>query len=159
MADWIDLVAYDPGLTTGAAWFRSKDGGPFALYDFGVIEGGCEGFVKRDIKDLEVDITVAERYLPDGTVTGEDGIHSLRIEGVLMADSYALGTELVFQPRSDKAALLRTEKARNEWIERHFGNIPTQHAKDAITHALVWFKRNHRPSLEHYFRDDEGPAR
>lgn len=159
-----DLLCYDPGLSTGWAWFRSLGGGPYALYDHGVIEGGCEGFIAGDRLDrLPVDVlpgmVVAERYLPDGSVTGEDGIHSLRIEGYLMGESANWNYPLIFQPRSDKAALLRTEKARNAWITQRFGKISTQHAKDAITHGLVWMRRNHRPSLAHYWpADDEGPA-
>lgn len=154
-----DLLAYDPGLSTGWAWFRSLNDGPYVLYDFGVIGGGCEGFIAVTYGTWPYpDIIVSESFIPHGTALGEDGTHALQIEGVLKADAHSLRRSLIFQPPSDKAALIPSEKLRNQWITERFGKVPTQHARDAITHGIVWIKRNHKPSIEHYWpRHDKAP--
>lgn len=134
------VIALDPGQTTGFAVF-AKDG---EYVGSGIIGDSIWGFINgwRSMV-AKPDVVVSERYLPDGSVRGEDGVHSLRIEGYLIGQSQERQFDLIWQTRSDKATLLKgSEKDRNAWIDERFPGVTTQHARDAITHFVVYAKRN-----------------
>lgn len=149
------ILAFDPGLATGFAVFADEQ----LIYQE-TIESGAEGFLKefpqiyQDYADLP-HVIVIERFIPTEHVRGEDGIHSNRIEGILMALTQ---TKIVWQLRSDKALLFNQkqklsagETERFRWL-RDRGFKGNSHELDAITHALVYMKRQqHEPALNKYW--------
>ena len=141
------LEAYDPGKTTGYAWFRFSDTQPLVLEKFGQIEDGVEGFIRRDYPMFDADIVISESFVLDGR-TIRPNLEPLKIEGVLMADAYALQHELVFQRNNFKT---HVDDARLKDIGWYQKGMP--HANDAIRHGLAWAKLHHRPTLDAYFRD------
>lgn len=149
------LLGLDPGKATGFTYAYYSDTEPLTPIQNGVIEGGVYGF--RDWFEPEPITIVSELYVPDGSVRGEDGTHSPRIEGLLIG---LHRDTMVFQPRADKAALIgsvgnsaENERARNRWIdERWPGIFLAQHDRDAWVHLLVWAKRQkHLPTLRAYW--------
>lgn len=137
------IIALDPGQTTGFAVFVN-DG---EYVGSGTIGDSIWGFINdwRSVitASWRPDVVVSERYLPDGSVRGEDGVHSPRIEGYLIGQSQERHFDLIWQSRSDKASLIKgSEKTRNAWIDERFPGVTTQHARDAITHFVVYAKRN-----------------
>lgn len=147
------LLALDAGVTTGYAFASYGDEAPLDFTEVGVIENGIRGFLLWWEERLngypkdQIDCIIAEDFKIDGTIAPGD---SLQIEGALMA---LWPGEIVWQSRSDKAALIRGEKARNAWIDERFPGLTTQHTRDAVTHALVRMKRlHHAPTIDRYWR-------
>lgn len=150
------LLCFDPGLATGVAIFENEK-----LIHQEVIEGGAVGFVKEFPelaqqwlqKDMKF---IVERFIPSEHVQGEDGIHSNRIEGALMA--YTDNRGIIWQLRSDKALLFnqknklgKGETERFQWL-RAKGFKGSSHELDAITHGLVYMKRaGYEPAIRKYW--------
>lgn len=141
-----NLEAYDPGKTTGYAYFRVPHDAPMELKQVGQIPDGVMGFIDRDIWD-DADIVVAEQFILDGR-TVKPELEPLKIEGVLIADAYSLQHELVFQRNNFKKHVTDEKLKEVGWYQK---GMP--HANDAIRHALAWAKINHRPTLEKYFKE------
>ncbi len=149
------LFSVDPGLNTGWTYGMFDEGHPYRLIDHGVIGDGDAGFL-RWYKKAEwartAEVTVSERFDIDGTITGS---WSIRIEGIILALTES--DQVVFQGRGDKAALLRGQTRRNEWIKDRFpGSRWMQHDLDSTTHALVYVGKrlHHMPTLEKYWARD-----
>lgn len=141
------LEAYDPGKTTGYAWFTIADDTPIELYRCGQIQNGINGFIARDYAPIDADIVVAEQFVLDGRTVRPE-LEPLKIEGVLIADAYALQHELVFQRNNFKT---HVDDARLKDIGWYQKGMP--HANDAIRHGLAWAKTSgHLPTLREYFK-------
>jgi hypothetical protein len=145
------ILAIDPGVSTGYA-FGSFDDHALHIEDSGVIEGGTLGFkrwldAQAYVLYDKVDLILSETFVIDGTIAPGD---SLQIEGVIMA---LWPGEIVWQSRSDKAALIRGEKERNAWLRERFPEVKSQHALDAVCHLMVYAAKrlHHRPTLEEYW--------
>jgi len=150
------ILALDPGLATGVALFENEN-----LIHQEVIEGGAVGFMK-EFPDMYEDIwgdehkIIVERFIPSEHIQGEDGIHSNRIEGMIMV--YTNNMHIVWQLRSDKALLFNQKKKlgageteRFNWL-RGKGFKGSSHELDAITHALVYLKKKqHGPTIKKYW--------
>jgi hypothetical protein len=145
------ILALDPGRSTGYC-FGSFGEHALHIEESGVIEGGTLGFkrwldAQAYVLYDKVDLILSETFVIDGTIAPGD---SLQIEGVIMA---LWPGEIVWQSRSDKAALIRGEKERNAWIDERFSGITTQHTRDAIVHMMVYVAKrlHHRPTIEKYW--------
>lgn len=150
------LLCFDPGLATGVAVFENEK-----LIHQEVIESGCEGFIKEfpivyeqyATENLKI---IVERFIPSEHVQGEDGIHSNRIEGAIMA--YTDNRDIIWQLRSDKVLLFnqknklaKGETERFQWL-RNKGFTGSSHELDAITHGLVYLKKmRHEPAIRKYW--------
>ena len=137
------IEALDPGLTTGWALLELDDKHPMELFDCGQIKDGVEGVLAR--KFLDIDILISEQFVLDGR-TVKPELEPLRIEGVLMAEAYGLGHQLIFQRNNFKKHVDDAKLKEIGWYQK---GMP--HANDAIRHALAWAKLNHRPTLETYW--------
>ena len=140
---WIE--AYDPGKTTGYAHFKIIQDGPLELVACGQIEGGIYGFLERSIPE-DPDIVIAEQFILDGRTPNPD-LEPLKIEGVLIADAFALEHELIFQRNNFKAHVTDDKLKEIGWYQKG-----QPHANDAIRHGLAWAKtQRHMPTLHSYF--------
>ena len=146
MRDYLWIEAYDPGQTTGFAYFKLVEDQPLELINSGQLEGGVHGFLERHIPD-DPDIVIAEQFVLDGRTVKPD-LEPLKIEGVLIADAYALEHELVFQRNNFKAHVTDELLKRIGWY-----SPGKPHAMDAVRHGLAWAKTNrHMPTLLAYFQ-------
>lgn len=134
------ILGIDPGLATGIALYdtATRDLETWVTGD-GIV-GFSRWFNLERGRFYTSEVVALERYLPDGSVTGEDGIHSLRIEGLLLG---LVPERVTLQARSDKATVVNgSERYRNKWLLERFPGVTTQHSKDALVHILVWLRRN-----------------
>lgn len=139
------IEAYDPGKTTGWARFMIGETWPIELLKAGQIENGVHGFISRP-ELIDVDVVIAEQFVLDGRTPNPD-LEPLKIEGVLIADAYALEHELVFQRNNFKAHVTDDKLKEIGWYQKG-----QPHANDAIRHGLAWAKTNrHLPTLHSYF--------
>ena len=147
-------LAIDPGLSTGAAWFREEE-----LIDQFTLYRGVDGFLEWWQAPRRwhgtPDIVIYEDFIFDGTTTGRGW--SSEIIGAIKALDWD-GAEIVSQLRSDKATLFGQkhkgdagERERFAWLaERGFSGTP--HELDAISHTLVYMKRQRSPeALRRYW--------
>lgn len=147
----LTLEAYDPGLTTGWAWFTFEENKPLQLIGYDEIRNGITGFLQRyhgtqDGYDI-TDIVIAEKFVLDGR-TPHPELEPLRIEGALLAEQYQEKYELIFQRNNFKKHVTDEKLKQIGWYQK---GLP--HANDAIRHALAWAKLHHRPTLEAYFHE------
>lgn len=140
------IEAYDPGKTTGWARFTLEPDQPLQLLTFGQIEGGVKGFITRPGL-MDVDIVIAEQFVLDGRTHNPD-LEPLKIEGVLIADAYALDIQLIFQRNNFKKHVDDAKLKEIGWYQKG-----KPHANDAIRHGLAWAKTTmHLPTLRAYFQ-------
>ena len=132
----------------------------------GVIPNGVDGFMVSTVMPDEffralmaADIVVYEDFEIDGTITGSWASETI---GALKMHLFAMTRPApVRQTRRDKATLFgqkapTTEKRQTErfnWLrDRGFEGV--SHELDAITHALVYIKRQgHKPTIDKYWRN------
>lgn len=138
-------LGFDPGKTTGFAWFS----GP-GLVNTEAIPGGYDGFMEWWCENVDgvIDIAdriVIERYIPVEGFRGIDQTYSLEIQGAIRA---LASVPVVLQPRSDKATLFnqaftgdKGEQERSAWFRERGLAFSTPHEMDAATHVLVERKR------------------
>lgn len=139
------LLALDPGLSTG--WAEISYGDHLAdVVDQGVIPDGVHGFKKWWSNRTWAQVVSEKFIIAPGTV-GEGW--SLQVEGALIA---LYDGPITFQSRSDKADLVSgTEVERFAWLRSH-GFTGSSHELDAITHGLLWLKRQrHQPTIRQYW--------
>jgi hypothetical protein len=168
-------LALDPGKSTGWAEFTwgkhtqidPKLDTPFSVLAQGVISEGVDGFIRWFSDDLfdpsYYDVVIYEDFVIDGTVTGS---WASEVIGALKMQSYNGGatSRIVRQTRQDKATIIgnrggtttqQREKIRFDWL-REQGFTGVSHELDAITHGLVYVKRQlHEPTLKRFWRNDD----
>ena len=146
------LFAVDPGWSTGWAMFGVTDG-KVELLTQGTVEGGLEGWVQEVGLYPIRGAVVCEAFIVEPSYVGRAWSSE-----VLGAVRLASRDEFVLQSRSDKATLFtqkhlgdKGETERFAWLrERGFDGTP--HELDAITHALVYLKRQrNRVALKQYW--------
>ena len=124
-------LAIDPGDSTG--WARMADNGD--LIDQGVIPNGLDGFLAWPMP--EHDILVVEEFIVEPDYVGR--AVASEIVGAAIARTTA---RVIRQLRSMKATLVRgSESQRFAWL-RARGFDGMSHDLDAITHALLYFRRS-----------------
>ena len=147
------LLSVDPGWSTGWAAFAVM-GDEVRLERQGTIEGGVNGWLAKAGDMTHFNTIVCEDFIVEPSYVGR--AWSSEIIGALKARSVRGG--VVLQPRSDKASLFtqkylgdKGQTERFAWLrERGFSGTP--HELDAITHALVFLKRQHnRVALKQYW--------
>lgn len=161
-----NVLALDPGESTGWAWLHFNNTLHAEVLHQGVIPNGVDGFMIATVMPDEffrtlmaADIIVYEDFVIDGTITGSWASETI---GALKMYQFANGTgPLVRQTRMDKASLFGhtakdTQKRQTErfnWL-RARGFAGVSHELDAITHALVYIKRqDHVPTIKKYWTD------
>lgn len=145
-------LVLDPGKTTGVAYVEWGDDQPLRILWTDRTPDGAEGFVRWWLHGLwgrieSLDFIICELFEIDGAITGT---WAPQIEGALMA---LWPWNVTWQRRDEKARLLPDEKRRNAWLKDRGLYAPTQHERDAVTHALVYVAKTlkHRPTLERYW--------
>lgn len=165
------VLALDPGLSTGWAAFTYDHETPATLVGQGVIPDGVEGYMRATAEPALFHhwnwvslVTVYEDFVIDGTITGSWASETI---GAMKMYQWEKGTApLVKQTRMDKASLFghkakttqKRETERFNWLRaRGFDGV--SHELDAITHALVYIKRqDHVPTIRKYWTDFNGTA-
>lgn len=150
------LLSVDPGWSTGWAML-TVEGGEVRLSKQGTIEGGVDGWLSHgsDMGDMAYFGTiVCEDFIVEPAYVGR--AWSSEVIGALKAK--IAFENVILQSRSDKATLFtqkhtgdKGETERFAWLrERGFSGTP--HELDAITHALVYLKRQrNRAALKQYW--------
>ena len=150
----VDLMTFDPGWSTGwSAWeINRRRIVPIAQ---GTVEGGVEGFVGAGMRGCGgARMVVYEDFIVEPSYVGRAWSSEV-IGAIKTARSVS---PVSAQLRSDKSTLFtqkhtgdKGETERFAWLrERGFSGTP--HELDAITHALVYLKRQrNRAALKQYW--------
>lgn len=147
------LLSIDPGWSTGWAAFAVM-GDEVRLERQGTIEGGVNGWLAKAGDMTHFNTIVCEDFIVEPAYVGR--AWSSEVIGALKAK--IAFENVILQSRSDKATLFtqkhtgdKGETERFAWLrERGFSGTP--HELDAITHALVYLKRQrNRAALKQYW--------
>jgi hypothetical protein len=148
------LWSFDPGFATGAALGYYDDETPYKIHATWSIPDGLDGFIDwlGSWGPTRYDDVVVERFIIDGTITG---VWAPQIEGALSLFAFQEGFNITWHLRSDKSMLTAgDEPTRNKWLKARFPDMKTQHERDAVTHSLVYLKRQrHLPTLKQYWSE------
>lgn len=135
--NWIPpkgLLAIDPGMTTGWAYF--KEGG---LYDYGQVKASAKDVssIYSLIDNLKLDVIVIEDYRVYSNKASSHISSSLetpRIIGALQAYLYIKDIPYHFQMASMAKGFCDKKKLK-EW---GYWAVGKQHSRDAIRHGCTW---------------------
>jgi hypothetical protein len=162
------LLSIDPGKNTGIAIGYYDAITPYILKERWQVHGGVAGFCKwwdENAAVLTPTIIVCEKFILDSSNRFLADLTPVEIEGALTAMMFPFHTYIVWQPRTDKAALTgypataltksARQRARFDFLKR-FGlfkpGTDNDDGNDAITHALVYLKRRrHAPTLQAFW--------
>jgi hypothetical protein len=147
-----NLIAFDPGKTTGMSIWQYDSDTPLTHIAHGQIENGLEGFLEYFYpkgKFLPWDVIVSESFVLDGRTSNPDTT-PLRIEGALLSHAHRTNVLVRLQRNNFKAHV------DNDLLRKFELYWPAeQHAMDSARHALSYMKTSlHRPTLDHYFKLD-----
>lgn len=167
------LIAFDPGLSTGVVVGHYSDTEPWRLHKFWQIEGGLEGFLDWDATTAYMcDDAVAERFVPlagQGFSHTAGSVEPLRVEGALVALAYmpADPTADGWQRASQQywatgANAKEKRKKQKAWVKENHPelyktgkDVGCKDAEDywsALFHSLARMRHlKHGPTLKHYF--------
>lgn len=144
------ILAIDPGLSTGWALFHGAT--PFKQ---GVIPNGVRGFKEwwNSCERPSHDVLVIEDFIVEPSYVGIAWASEVKGAAIM-----ATNAMVVIQKRSDKATLFGQKKKgqageteRFNWL-RERGFSGASHELDAITHVLVYLKRQkNRLALSKYW--------
>lgn len=157
------ILSIDPGKNSGIALGYYDAITPYRLLERWQVHSGTEGFIRwfEDEMPRSVDELVVEKFVLDGQNQFTADLAPKEIEGVLKYVSANEGIPIIWQPRTDKAALIgyrpeqitkaQRQRARFDFLKR-FGmfrpGTEFDDSNDAIVHALVSLKRRkHGPTL------------
>lgn len=148
------LIAFDPGKTTGVSLWQYDSETPLTHIGHGQIEGGLDGFLEYFYPKgmfLPWDVIVSESFVLDGRTPNPD-VTPLKIEGALESHAHRTSALLRLQRNNFKAHV------DNDLLKKFNLYWPgQQHAMDSARHALAYMKVSmHRPTLDHYFKVEEG---
>lgn len=153
------LYAFDPGKVTGFAQGYYSDKTPYR-FDWGRVfdfESLSEMFWNSDLLDSNMTVVVEKFELNSGNEFIAD-LEGVQVEGMLRHrwPDYA-GNQIQWQTRDQKGkAGVMDEILKNHGLWQTGKDVDWEDGRDvndAIIHSLVWLRnRNHRPTLEKYFR-------
>lgn len=137
------VLTLDPGYHTG--WSRWLGG---RLIGQGVIEGGLDGFIAWCESGARgCAVLVIEDFIAEPDFTGR--VWASEVKGAAIA--LIPHDRLVIQKRTDKSTLfgqklkgVKGETERFNWL-RDKGFEGISHELDAITHGLIFYKRERHP--------------
>lgn len=151
------VLVLDPGFHTG--WSRWLNG---VLIGQGVIEGGLDGFIAwANSHATGCEVLVIEDFIAQPDFVGR--VWASEVKGAAIA--LIPHDRLVIQKRSDKSSLFgqkfkgeKGETERFNWLRaRGFAGI--SHELDAITHGLVFYKREEHPAVwPRIWRNQKSPG-
>ena len=153
-----EILAIDPGWSTGWAFLEIGEGRALPpkirVAAQGTTTGGVDGWLLEGLEVDWPDRLVGEDFIVDPSYVGR--AWSSEVIGAVKARR--VRSDVVLQLRSDKTTLFtqkhtgdKGETERFAWLrERGFSGTP--HELDAITHALVYLKRQrNRAALKQYW--------
>lgn len=160
------LLSADPGQASGLALGYYDATTPYRLLERYQVLGGLDGFLRWWHSDRpDFDELVVEKFILDSRNEFVADLTPKEIEGALAALLWGSPIQPVYQPRTDKAALVgypasaktkaQRQRVRFDFLDR-FGMFKpgTQNddSNDAITHGLVYLKRRkHAPTLRAFW--------
>lgn len=174
------LLSIDGGISTGASLWSLPDISHAQLEGAWQFTGGLRGFMawtsEHRIADAASEgLTVlSEKFTPlnnKGFSLTMESVEPLRIEGAMVA----LGMIPDYEPGSPNwqrpaamywaggSNLAERKKRARKWLKDHDLLVPAKELgapdnNDFVSsslHALAWLRKHHKPTLEHYWPNEE----
>lgn len=127
-----NLLAMDPGLTTGWAHFIQHE-----LVDQGTIGNGVDGAVEwlHSGNRPRYRRLVLESFIPEPDFVGR--AHASEVIGAMVGDAYLLNAPYSFQSRAQKRLIINGDETKRFRFLREHGFEGSSHELDAISHGLI----------------------
>lgn len=159
------VLAVDPGKNSGIALGYYDATTPYQLLERWQVHDGVDGLLDWLEQKLAFDEIVCEKFILGQDNAFAADLTPVQIEGIIIAEARRAGVPIIWQPRTDKAALTgypasavtkaQRQRVRFDWLKEHGlfrAGTENDDSNDAIVHALVSLKRRrHMPTLRRYW--------